>query len=493
MIIRAGGTTDRIGPQRACIITTVVPDLCFLPATDLARMIRDREVTASEVMDAHLARIGLVNPSLNAIVTLVQDDARSAAVRADEQLASGDQPGPLHGLPIAHKDLVSTKGIRTTYGSPVFASHVPDHDAIVVERLRAAGAITIGKTNTPELGAGSQTYNAVFGPTHNPYDIGMTCGGSSGGAAVALATGMVPLADGTDMGGSLRNPASFCNVVGLRPSPGRVPVWPHQSAWFPSPSVSGPMARTVADVALMLSILAGPDPRDPCALDQDGVRFRQPLQRDLSGVRIAWSDDLGGLPVDPRVSSVIQEQRHVFESLGCVVREAAPDLSDADKIFRTWRAWYFEMAYGTLLETHRAQLKDTVVWNIEAGRQLTGPDVGEMTRMHTELFHRVSAFMERYDFLVLPVSQVPPFSITQPYVTEINGIALDSYIDWMRSCYYISVTGLPAISVPCGFTDDGLPVGIQIVGRHRDEMSLLQLAYAFELATEVWKRHPPLT
>ena len=456
-------------------------------------MIRDREVSAAEVMEAHLARIALVNSSLNAIVTLVEDDARSAAVRADEQLASGNQPGPLHGLPVAHKDLVPTKGIRTTYGSPVFANHVPDHDAIVVERLRAAGAITIGKTNTPELGAGSQTYNAVFGPTHNPYDIGMTCGGSSGGAAVALATGMVSLADGTDMGGSLRNPASFCNVVGLRASPGRVPVWPHQSAWFPSPSVSGPMARTVADVALMLSILAGPDPRDPCALDQDGMRFRQPLKRDLSGVRIAWSDDLGGLPVDPRVSSVIQEQRHVFESLGCVVQEAAPDLSDADEIFRTWRAWYFELAYGTLLDTHRAQLKDTVIWNIEAGRQLTGPDVGKMTRMHTELFHRVSAFMERYNYLVLPVSQVPPFSIRQPYVTEINGIALDSYIDWMRSCYYISVTGLPAISVPCGFTDDGLPVGIQIVGRHRDEMSLLQLAYAFERATEVWKQHPPLT
>ena len=454
-------------------------------------MIRERQISAAEVMEAHLTRIERVNPALNAIVTLVADDARQAARQADTLLASGATPGPLHGLPVAHKDLVPTKGIRTTFGSPIFADFIPGEDALVVQRLHAAGAITVGKTNTPEFGAGSQTFNEVFGPTRNPYNVEMTCGGSSGGAAVALATGMVPLADGSDMGGSLRNPASFCNVVGLRPSPGRVAVWPSRTGSFPSPSVSGPMARTVADVGLMLSVLAGPDDRDPCSLDQSGAPFAQPLGRDVAGCHVAWSPDLGGLPVDHRVSTVIEAQQDVFKSLGCVVEDATPDLSDADEIFHTWRAWYCELAFGELLETHRAQIKDTVIWNIEAGRDLSGPQLGRMARMMGTLQERVRVFMERYDYLVLPVSQVPPFDVATPYVTEINGEELDTYIDWMRSCYYISVTGLPAISVPCGFTPDGLPVGIQIVGRHRDELSLLHMAYAFEQATRVGNQRPP--
>ena len=356
-------------------------DLCFLPARELARMIRERQISAVEVMEAHLTRIERVNPALNAIVTLVADDARQAARQADTLLASGATPGPLHGLPVAHKDLVPTKGIRTTFGSPIFADFIPGEDALVVQRLHAAGAITVGKTNTPEFGAGSQTFNEVFGPTRNPYNVEMTCGGSSGGAAVALATGMVPLADGSDMGGSLRNPASFCNVVGLRPSPGRVAVWPSRTGSFPSPSVSGPMARTVADVGLMLSVLAGPDDRDPCSLDQSGAPFAQPLGRDVAGCHVAWSPDLGGLPVDHRVSTVIEAQQDVFKSLGCVVEDATPDLSDADEIFHTWRAWYCELAFGELLETHRDQIKDTVIWNIEAGRDLSGPQLGRMARM----------------------------------------------------------------------------------------------------------------
>ena len=453
-------------------------------------MLRERHVSAVDVMDAHLTRIAQVNPQVNAIVTLVKAEARHAAEQADLLLASGATPGRLHGVPVAHKDLVPTKGIRTTFGSKVFADFVPKEDALIVQRLRAAGAITVGKTNTPEFGAGSQTFNEVFGPTRNPYDPTMTCGGSSGGAAVALATGMVSLADGTDMGGSLRNPASFCNVVGLRPSPGCVAVWPCRTGSFPSPSVSGPMARTVADVGLMLSVIAGPDERDPYSFDQSGGRFAEPLGRDFDGCRVAWSLDLGGLAVDRRVADVITSRRPVFESLGCVVDDAAPDLDAADSIFRTWRAWYFELAFGSLLDTHRDVLKDTVVWNIEAGRQLTGPQLGAMARMHGELHDQVRTFMKRYEYLVLPVSQVPPFDITQPYVTEINGETLDTYIDWMRSCYYISVTGLPAISVPCGFTPEGLPVGVQIVGRHRADMSVLQLAYAFEQATRVGELHP---
>jgi amidase len=466
-------------------------ELCFLTASELARRIRERELSCVEVMQAHLAQIARVNPHVNAIVTLLPEQALAGAQAADAALARGDAVGPLHGLPIAHKDLFLTKGIRTTFGSPIFQDFVPDEDALIVERLRRAGAITIGKTNTPEFGAGSQTFNPVFGATRNPYDLAKTCGGSSGGAAVALACGMLPIADGSDMGGSLRNPASFCNVVGLRPAPGRVPHWPTEAAWY-TLSVDGPMARTVQDVALLLSAIAGPDPCSPIAIPEPGMRFAQPLDRDFSGVRIAWSRDLGGLPVDPRVTAAIDAQQHVFAALGCAVEDADPGWDGADVAFKAWRAWSFELGRGKLLDTHRDQLKDTVVWNIEAGRQLSGPQLAAAERQRSVLYQRLRVFMERYEFLVLPVSQVPPFDVEQPYVSAINGVALETYIDWMRSCYYVSATGLPAISVPCGFTPEGLPVGIQIVGRHQDEWGLLQLAHAFEQATGVGQRHPPI-
>jgi amidase len=464
-------------------------DICFMPAVELARRICATELSAEEVMTAHLAQIERVNPQVNAIVTLLPERALEGAQAADAALARGEAIGPLHGLPVAHKDLFPTSGIRTTSGSPIYHDFVPDHDALIVERLRRAGAITIGKTNTPEFGAGSQTFNPVFGATLNPYDTTKTCGGSSGGAAVALACGMLPIADGSDMGGSLRNPASFCNVVGLRPSPGRVPSWPDLGGWF-TISVDGPMARTVQDVALMLSAIAGPDARSPIAIAEPGSLFARPLDRDFSGTRIAWSSDLGGLPVDPRVSAVIDGQRHVLEALGCLIEEKEPDFTDADEVFKTLRAWRFDLALGELLETHRDQLKDTVIWNIEAGRNLTGPQLGRAERLRTALYHRVREFMKTYEFLILPVSQVPPFDVHQPYVTEINGAQLETYIDWMRSCYYISVLGLPAIAVPCGFTPEGLPVGLQIVGRHQDDWGVLQLAHAFEQATEVWRRRP---
>jgi amidase len=466
-------------------------ELCFLTATELARRIRAREVSVTEVVRAHLAQIERVNPSVNAIVTLTADRALAEARAKDAELASGRTPGPLFGLPIAHKDVLPTAGIRTTYGSPIYCDHVPDADALLVERVRASGAITIGKSNTPEFAAGSQTFNTVFGRTVNPYDVTKTCGGSSGGAAVALACGMVPLADGSDLGGSLRNPASFCNVVGLRPSLGRVPVWPSESAWL-GLGVQGPMARTVEDVALLLSVISGPDARAPLATGESGARFREPLPRDFRGVRIAWSRDLGGLPIDRRIATVVGSQRATFDALGCVVEEGQPDFSDAREIFQVWRAWAFFLKYGTLLGAHRHEMKDTVVWNIEQGLKLTGPDLAQAEAKRTALYHRVRTFMEQYPFLVLPVTQVPPFDVAQPYVTEINGVPLPTYVDWMRVCSDITVTGLPAISVPCGFTEDGLPVGIQIVGRHRDEWGVLQLAYAFQQATGVWTRRPAL-
>ncbi len=447
------------------------------------------EVSAVEVMDAHLSQIERLNPKLNAIVTLLFDRARVGAEKADKALARGDIVGPLHGLPIAHKDLFPAKGIRTTFGSKVFKDFIPNEDALIIERLRRAGAVTIGKTNTPEFGAGSQTFNEVFGATKNPYDPTKTCGGSSGGAAVSLAAGMLPIADGSDFGGSLRNPASFCNVVGFRPSPGRVPIWPCKSGWF-SFNVQGPMARTVQDVVLMLQAIAGPDPRDPLSLSESGYAFKKTLDRDFKGVRVAWSRNLGELPVDPLVTEVIDTQRPKFEALGCNTEEATPDLSDANEIFTTWRAWFYELEYGHLLDSHRELLKDTVVSNIETGRQLTGPKLAEVERQRTTLYQRVQTFLEQYEFLVLPVSQVPPFDVAQPYVTEINGVQMDTYIDWMRTCYYITVTGLPAISVPCGFTPAGMPVGVQIVGRRHDDFGVLQLAHAFEQATGFWKQHP---
>jgi amidase len=466
-------------------------DLCFASAAGLARLIRERAVTCESVMRAHLDQIERVNPKVNAIVTLLPDQAMQGAREADRKLRSGERIGPLHGLPVAHKDLLVTKGIRTTFGSPIYRDFVPDTDAVIVERLRAAGAITIGKTNTPEFGAGSQTFNPVFGATRNPWDASKTCGGSSGGAAVALACGMVPIADGSDLGGSLRNPASFCNVVGLRPAAGRVPAWPSFNAWYPL-SVLGPMGRTVEDVALLLSVLAGPDPRAPISITEPGSVFAGPLERDLRGLRVAWSKDLGGLPVDARVSQALEPGRDVLAALGIEVLDATPDLSDADEVFRVSRAFNFELTHGHLLDTRRAELKDTVVWNIEEGRKLSGPQVGRAEVKRTDLYHRMRKFMEQYAFLAAPVVQVPPFDVDWPWVDEINGEKLTTYLDWMKSCYTISATGLPAISVPCGFTPEGLPVGLQIVGRHQDELGVLQLAYAFQQRTQLWKRRPPL-
>ena len=467
-----------------------VSELCYTSATDLVRMIRRKEVSVTEVMAAHLAQVDRVNPAVNAIVTYHPDQALDGARKADEAIARNEARGPLFGLPIAHKDLVLTKGVRTTYGSPIFRDFVPGQDELIVERLKQAGAISFGKTNVPEFGAGSQTFNPVFGATLNPYDTSRTCGGSSGGAAVALACGMLPIADGSDMGGSLRNPANFCNVVGLRSAPGRVPRWPSVNGWGRL-SVQGPMARTVADAALMLSAIAGPDPRAPLAIREPGQTFAMPLERDFKGVAVAWSMDFGGLPVDPEITTAIEAKRGVFEELGMAVKPGQPDFAEADEVFKTLRAWSFIQGYGDLLETHRDQIKDTVIWNLEAGFALTGPQVARAEVDRTTLYHRVRSFMEHHEFMVFPVSQVPPFDVNTPYPTEIDGVQMETYIDWMKSCYYVTVTGLPAISVPCGFTSSGLPVGLQIVGRHEDELGVLQLAHAFEQATGTWKRRPP--
>lgn len=470
--------------------TAQADKLCFKDAVELARMIRQKEVSAVEVMKVFIARINRVNPKVNAICTFIGEEAAlRAAKAADERLANNEPLGPLHGLPHAVKDLVATAGIRTTQGSPIYRDFVPTEDALLVERLKAAGAIIIGKTNTPEFGAGSHTFNPVFGATRNPYDLAKTCGGSSGGAAVALACGMLPLADGSDTGGSLRNPASFNNVVGFRPSPGRVPVYPTGMGWG-TISVQGPMGRTVMDTALLLSALAGPDPRSPIALNEPGWIFSRPLGRDFRNVRIAWSRNLGRYPVEPEINEVCDKARPVFAALGCQVEDGEPDFRDADEIFQTLRAWAFAQSRGEELKRHRSQIKDTIIWNTEQGLKLTGPEVSRAEAKRTQLYHRVREFLNRYEFLVLPVTQVAPFPIELDWVKEINSVKMETYIDWMATCYAITVTGLPAISVPCGFTKDGLPVGVQIVGRHQQDFAVLQLAYAFEQATQHGKTRP---
>jgi amidase len=455
-----------------------------MSAVEMTRRIRAKDLAARDAMAAHLNRIAQINPRLNAIVTLDADRAMARAADADERLARGQPPGPLHGLPVAHKDLLLTRGMRTTFGSPILKDFVPSEDSLIVERLRSAGAIAVGKTNTPEFGAGSQTFNPVFGATLNPYDETRTCGGSSGGAAVALATGMLPIADGTDMGGSLRNPASFCGVVGLRPSPGRVPSWPAADAWS-TLSVDGPMARTVSDVALMLSAIAGPDARSPIALEAPGASFAAPLARDFRGVRVAWWTELGGAPVDRRVRSVVNGQRAAFEALGCEVVDAEPDFAGFDEVFKVIRALAFLTSVAPRIGDRRDLVKAPILWEIDRGARLTPAEITMALNRRTELFHRMRQFMDRHEFFVLPTVQVPPFSVDQPYPTEIDGVKMETYIDWMRSCYFISIVSTPAISVPCGFTDDGLPIGLQIVGRHGDDFGVLQIAHGYERARGV--------
>ncbi|MGA1051817.1 MAG: amidase [Ilumatobacteraceae bacterium] len=463
--------------------------ICDRSAVELVGMIRRREVSAREVLDAHLDRIAEVNPVVNAVVTLVPEQAVDRAAEADRRTMADDELGVLHGLPIAHKDLAFTAGIRTTKGSPLLADFVPDEDDLVVQRLRSAGAVTIGKTNTPELGAGSQTFNPVFGATLNPYDTTKTCGGSSGGAAVALATGMIPIADGSDMGGSLRNPASFCNVVGMRPSYGRVPAWPNSTPWSVL-GTSGALARSVDDLALQLQAIAGPDARVPISLPESGATFARvaadpPL--DLGGLRVAWSPTLG-LPVDPEVRSALADVPGRLSSLGCIVAEDAPDLRSAGEVFQVLRAWHFEISVGSMYDRAGDRMKDTVRWNIELARSLRLVDHARAAAEHAAIVERVREFFDRYDVLAVPTAQVVPFDVTLDWPRAVDGVEMDTYIDWMRSCSDISVTGCPAVSMPASFTPAGLPVGVQFVGRPSGDVELLRFARVWEQAYPVGTR-----
>jgi len=464
-------------------------DIPYSSPKKLAQLIRARKLSATEVMQAFIAQIERMNPRVNAIVTFLPEQALKAAKAMDRQ----KQKPVLAGLPIAYKDNVPTKGIRTTSGSPIYKDNIPAQDHIIVERLSAAGAITLGKTNLPEFAAGSHTFNLVFGATLNPYDLHKSAGGSSGGAAAAVACGMLPFADGGDLAASLRNPGNFCNVVGFRPTPGRVPHWPAPNAWN-TLGVLGPIARTVDDTAFLLSAMAGPDVRAPTSIAEPGSRFARPLKRNFKKVRVAWSRNLGGLPVEPRVMAVLEKQRAIFKDLGCVVEEAEPDFSGATECFETLRAVSFMQNYGEFVKTRRSQIKDSIAWNVEQGWKLAPEQIARAESLRTALYQRMRQFLERYEFLLCPVNQVAPFPAEIEYPTLIDGVKMGNYLDWMKSCYYITITSHPAISVPAGFTDDAtpLPVGLQIVGRYRDDFAVLQLAHAFEQETQVWRQRPPI-
>ena len=435
-------------------------------ARELALLLRQRTVSAVEVTQAHIEQIIRLNPALNAIVTPTFDQAMK---RARELDATGVHQGALHGIPVVHKDLFDTRGVRTTYGSRIYENHVPDSDAPIVELMEAAGAISLGKTNTPEFGAGSQTFNAVFGATRNPHDLSKTCGGSSGGSAVALACGMAALANGTDLGGSLRNPASFCGVVGMRPSAGLVPKRRSRASAFDL-DVDGPMARTVDDLTLLLSVIA--DPGSSVTSSHSNRKV----------VRVGWYQGLESMPFEHEVTRVFETSQKTFVDMGCIVEAAQPDFQDADESFRTLRAWYAALNHAEHLTQYSGMMKETLAREVERGMSLSAAHVAVAETQQAELLRRTSQFFERFDVFVLPTVQVLPFPVEQPYPTEINGRKLDSYIDWMRSCYFISATGHPAISVPAGFSNSGLPVGIQMVGPHNGEKRLLEIALAFEQA-----------
>jgi amidase len=465
-------------------------DLYRLTARAAVDLLRRGEVSPLDLIDAAEARIAATDRPLNAMPTLCLDRARDHARRMMAGKAPrGRGPGALLGLPIAVKDLDAVKGVRTTQGSPIHANDIPARSDIMVEILEANGAIVVGKSNTPEFGAGAQTYNEVFGVTGNPWDLSKTCAGSSGGSAAALASGQAWLATGSDLGGSLRTPASFCGVIGLRPSPGRVATGP-EALPFGMLSVNGPMARNVADVALMLDAMVGETPEDPRARPRPATSFQAALAKARPPKRVAYSPDLGFLAVDREVRAVTARAARLFETMGARLDEGCPDFTGADWIFQTLRAAGFAIGKAEAYANHRAKLKPEIIWNIEKGRKLSIEEIGRAERARGALFHRVLAFFKTYDLLVTPAAVVPPFDKTIKWVTEVDGRRLDDYVGWLILPGAITLAACPAISVPCGFTASGLPIGLQIVGPPHAEARVLAAAKLFEDATGLAERVP---
>ncbi|MDW5596122.1 amidase family protein [Conexibacter stalactiti] len=480
----------------------------MLSAREQARAVRAGEISAVELMDDHYDRIDAAEPQLGAIVNALpreralelarEADRTTAAARAAgggaagrAAGAAGEPLGLLHGLPIAVKDVMDVAGFPTTAGSLVHADRIATRDSLLAERLRAAGALIIGKTNTPEHGLGTLTFNKLFPPTRNPYDLTRHAGGSSGGAAAAVAAGLLPLADGSDSGGSLRYPAAFCNVVGLRPSPGRIPSSRPDDGWSPH-GVLGPIARDVGDAGLLLAALAGRDDRTPIALDDDPLAFAALAPSDLRGVKVAWSRTVDGLPIDPEVTAALEQSRALLVEAGALVEEVEPDLSGADEAWETIEMLGFLAFCGADVDAHRELMRDDIVRNVEQGRALSAQQIVDAQAARTAVYRRTTRLLERYDLLATPTAPVVAPPIEVEWVSEIAGERFDRYFLWQRCASRIVATAHPALSLPGGFTPAGLPVGLQLVGRHRGELDLLRHAAALEAASGFAQRRPPM-
>jgi len=466
-----------------------ISEIVRMDAVSLSRAIAGRKVSCVDVMNATLDHVAALNPKVNAIVALEDRDALLAQARErDAQAARGEFMGPLHGFPHAPKDLQSVRGIRSTSGSPILKDYVPTRDSLMVERLRGAGAIFIGKTNTPEFGLGSHTYNQVYGATRNAYDQSKSAGGSSGGAAVSLALRMLPLADGSDYGGSLRNPAGWNNVFGFRTSFGVVPV-AGDEVWLPSMGVTGPMARSVADLALLLSVQAGADPRAPLSVPGEGRRFLAPLASNVKGKRIGWLGDLkGAVPYEPGVLDTCRGALKAFESLGCVVEEAAPDMAanTAWQAFVRLRQWQQGGAIAAYYAdpAKRALLKPEAIWEIEGGMKLSAFDINAASQVRSAWTASVRRLFERYDFLLMPTAQVFPFDVGETWPHTIAGETMQTYHEWMKAVCLISLAGCPSLAVPAGFSARSQPMGLQIIAPVHREMDCLKLGFAYETAMD---------
>jgi amidase len=453
----------------------VSDQLCSLTAVQAVALLRSGQVSPRELVEAALRRIELVDPGLNALPTLCAERALEHAGRVSVQT-------PLAGLPLAVKDLTDVAGVRTTYGSPIYADHVPERSDLMVERLEQRGGVVLAKSNTPEFGAGANTFNEVFGETRNPWRRSRTCGGSSGGSAAALASGQVWLATGSDLGGSLRTPAGFCGVVGVRPSPGRVACGPSPLP-FDTLSVEGPMARTVADAALMLDAMAGVHAQDPLSLAEPPRPFAEAAARPSLPARVAFSADLGITPVASEVRDACAQAVRRLEAAGVSVEEAHPDLSEAPEAFQVLRAAGFVAAMEDLYRDHRTQLKPDVIWNIEQGMALSAERIGWAKRARGAIFQRVCAFLDSYPLLLCPTACVAPFDVATRWVSELEGVRFDNYVEWLRITSAITLSSCPVVAMPCGRTGEGLPVGMQLIGRVRGEWELLSAAAAIE---QVW-------
>lgn len=456
-------------------------DLTRLTARALAEGIRTRRFSSEEVVTAHLARIDALNPSVNAIVSFRPEEALAEAREADRLIARGVVHGPLHGLPIAVKDLMDVEGIRTTHGSRIYADNVAATDSVIAGRLRSAGAIFVGKTNVPEFGVGSHTFNDVWGPTRNPYDLSRSAGGSSGGAAAAVTSGMLPFADGSDLGGSIRNPASFGNLVGLRPTAGRVASARPGNAWDPG-SVLGPLARGVEDAATLLSVISGPERRAPLSIDEDPAVFRSLLPRPFSGARVGYSPDLGGLPLDPEVRRATEDAAALAAELGAEVVPVDPDLSEADLVFETFRSLEFLDGHADEIRSHPGLVKRTLKEDVSWAHGFSAQEITGAAAARTRLFRAFQALFDDVDLLLAPCVQVLPFPIEWEYPTEIDGVAMDRYYAWQRSCSRITATAMPALAMPMTFSSAGLPIGVQFIGPYRGDARLLEFGLSWEVA-----------